>query len=62
MLLMIQEAQEWLMCDGLDPDVGIRVSKDRILLLARAILRCEADREIAGRLPVEPPPPPARSP
>lgn len=62
MLLMIREAQGWLMCDGLDPDVGVRVSKDRMCLLARVILRCEAECEIAGRPLVEPTPPPACSP
>lgn len=61
-LLMIQETEAWLMCDGLDPDVGIRVSKDRMTLLAKAILRCETEREIAGRPPVEPSPPSARFP
>jgi hypothetical protein len=60
-LLMIQEAQGWSMCDGLDPDVGVRVSKDRMILLARVILRCEAEREIAGRPLVEPTLPPACS-
>jgi hypothetical protein len=48
-LLVIQEAQAWSIRDRLDPDVGVRVSKDRMILLARAILRCEAEREIAGQ-------------
>jgi hypothetical protein len=59
-LLAVQEAQAWSMCDAMDPDVGVRVSKDRMILLAQAILRCEAEREIPSQPPVEPPP--ARSP
>jgi hypothetical protein len=48
-LLVIQEDQSWSIRDGLDPDVGVRVSKDRVILLARTILRCEAEREIVGQ-------------